>query len=107
MMKAEEGEGLRILCPTPLAGHPDSPDETHAAAGAGGGFLLDQGAPPDDDGDAGAPARRREGGDGEGESGVISPRKRQRMRNLRLAKGMDKAREKDIAVMGCWIPSVP
>eukprot|EP00752_Nemacystus_decipiens_P007203 g6448.t1 len=38
---------------------------------------------------------------------ITSPRKKQRLRNLRLAKGMDRAREKDIAVVGCWIPSVP
>lgn len=38
---------------------------------------------------------------------IASPRKKQRLRNLRLAKGMERAREKDIAVVGCWIPSVP
>lgn len=36
-----------------------------------------------------------------------SPRKKQRMRNLHLAKTMERAREQDMAVLGCWIPSVP
>lgn len=36
-----------------------------------------------------------------------SPRKKQRLRNLHLAKTMERAREQDKAVLGCWIPSVP
>lgn len=36
-----------------------------------------------------------------------SPRKKQRLRNLHLAKTMERAREQDMAVLGCWIPSVP
>ncbi|CAM9143408.1 unnamed protein product [Choristocarpus tenellus] len=38
---------------------------------------------------------------------LLSPWKKQRLRNLRLAKGMERARQKDIEVQGCWIPSVP
>ncbi|CAN0251393.1 unnamed protein product, partial [Ectocarpus fasciculatus] len=60
---------------------------------------------------AGAGGEGEEEEKGEGEGGevapITSPRKKQRLRNLRRAKGMERAREKDIAVVGCWIPSVP
>lgn len=92
-----------------------------------GGFFLDRGS-SEGDPDASVDGGGREGtseGDeqlrvdtqhegGGGNAGVgpdegliSSPRKKQRLRNLRLAKGMERAREKDIAVVGCWIPSVP
>ncbi|CAM9206801.1 unnamed protein product, partial [Laminaria digitata] len=57
--------------------------------------------------------QQEEGGDGNTGGGepdeelIASPRKRQRLRNLRLAKGMERARENDIAVVRRWIPSVP
>ncbi|CAN0256754.1 unnamed protein product [Scytosiphon promiscuus] len=54
-----------------------------------------------------AAAAAAEGGADGGDTPITTPRKKQRLRNLRVAKGMDRAREKDIAVVGCWIPSVP
>ncbi|CAM9481571.1 unnamed protein product [Discosporangium mesarthrocarpum] len=43
----------------------------------------------------------------QGGAPLTSPRKRQRLQKLRLAKGMESAREKDIQVQRCWLPSVP
>lgn len=78
----------------------DAEDRQGGAAGSGAGGCDDG-----DDGDACS-------GGGEGSGGIerevlISPRKKQRLRNLRLAKGMDRAREQDITVVRRWIPSVP
>lgn len=92
----------------------------------GGVFFLDRGSSGDPDASVDGDCREgtSEGGgqlgvdaqhkDDDGITGVgpddeliSSPRKRQRLRNLRLAKGMERARENDIAVVGRWIPSVP
>lgn len=60
------------------------------------------------DGDVGIDGGGARGaGAGADDSLISSPRKKQRLRNLRLAKGMERAREKDIGIVGCWIPSVP
>lgn len=91
-----------------------------------GGFFLDRGSSegdPDESIGGGCREGTSEGDEqprvdaqhkGGGNTGVgpddeliSSPRKRQRLRNLRLAKGMERARENDIAVVGRWIPSVP
>lgn len=93
-----------------------------------GGFFLDRGsseADPDASVDGGCRTgttsegdrqlevdTQQEGGGGSRGVGadddlIASPRKRQRLRNLRVAKGMDRAREDDIAVVRRWIPSVP
>ena len=105
----------------------DQADDEDSAQ-KGGGFFLDREsseADPDEGIDGnyrkGATSggdeqlevdTQQEGGVGDGGVGVgdgliASPRKRQRLRNLRVAKGMDRARENDIAVVKRWIPSVP
>lgn len=102
--------------------------EDDSSAQNGGGFFLDKGSSSGGDTDASVDGGYCEGTsegdeqprvdaqhkDGGGNAGVgmddeliSSPRKRQRLRNLRLAKGMERARENDIAVVGRWIPSVP
>lgn len=101
--------------------------EDNDSAQTSGGFFLDRGSSegdPDANVDSGGREGTSEGDEqlkvdtqhegGGGNAGVgpddeliSSPRKRQRLRNLRVAKGMERAREKDIAVLGRWIPSVP
>lgn len=106
----EHGGNLSIKCDLPgaaatVAGRSDG-ERRRSAESTEGGFLPDQ---EGCDGEIDSPARDGASGKNrpEEDGGVISPRKRQRLRNLRVAKGMDKAREKDIEVVGCWIPSVP
>lgn len=86
-----------------------------------GGFFLDHDQGKSDADERGAEDSKGEGARGAaigldesgggGESGdggaLISPRKRQRLRNLRLAKGMGQAREQNISVVRQWISSVP
>lgn len=73
--------------------------------------LQSNGVGDDDGGAGGEGPLRRKGSrgydDSDNDTLLTSPRKKQRLRNLRLAKGMDRARDNDIAVVGCWIPSVP
>ncbi|CAM9165634.1 unnamed protein product [Ectocarpus sp. 6 AP-2014] len=76
-------------------------DAASRGEGRGGGGSSGSGAGA---GGAGEEEEKEEGGE---VAPITSPRKKQRLRNLRLAKGMERAREKDIAVVGCWIPSVP
>ena len=102
----------------------DDGDESQSVLDGDGGFFLDErsaearatadlGRSGADSGvRAAATMTRGDGGTGGGKEednggGVASPRKKQRLRNLRVAKTMEHAREQDMAVLGCWIPSVP
>lgn len=95
--------------------NPDQSDpvDEDKEEGAGGYFL---GVRDNDDDAEGHPAGQEVSGGGRGSDGgsgkvdndgLISPRKKQRLRNLHVAKVMGKARGKDISVMPPWIPSVP